>query len=205
MTAPERHHTADSASRPDREPGAHTPAPPTRHARPHLVAPAVLTGAAAALTVTGRAGPPPAEWIALVGLCAALCATDLYRRRLPNPLVALLACAAALWAAQIPGGPGAAALGALAGAGLYLPGHLRGGIGAGDVKLAAVVGALTAPYGAGVWWCAALAAPLLTVAAAAITAVCAGTATARRVRWPHGVALCAGLLCALALAAPVGR
>lgn len=170
-----------------------------------MIGPAVLTGVAAALALTGRTGPPPTQWIAVVGLCAVLCATDLYRRRLPNPVVALAGCAAVVWAAQIPGGGAAAAVGAVAAAGLYLPGHLRGGIGAGDVKLAAVVGGLTAPYGAGTWWIAALAAPLLTVAAAVITALVAGAPTARRMRWPHGVALCGGLLCALALAPPVGR
>ncbi len=196
MTAPPRPHIGRSTD------------PPTSAGRIHrrwVIGPAVLTGAAAALALTGRTGPAPGQWIAVVGLCAVLCATDLYRRRLPNPVVALAGCAAVVWAVQVPGGPAAAAVGAVAATALYLPGHLRGGIGAGDVKLAAVIGGLTAPHGADTWWIAALSAPLFTLAAAAATALVAGAPTARRIRWPHGVALCAGLLCALALAPSVGR
>ncbi|MBZ4576456.1 prepilin peptidase, partial [Mycobacterium avium subsp. hominissuis] len=60
-----------------------------------------------------------------------------------------------------------------------------GGMGAGDVKLALGVGALTGCGGVGVWFLAALAAPLLTALVGVLARVRrAGPAV------PHGPSLC---------------
>ena len=91
-------------------------------------------------------------------------------------------------------------LGAAALAGLYLTVHLvaPAGMGAGDVKLAVGLGALTGGLGAPVWLLAALGAPVLTALL--------GTAVALRRRGrlaatvvPHGPSMC---LASLAAAAP---
>ena len=95
---------------------------------------------------------------------------------------------------------GAAAFGrgwpALAGsvalAGLYLVVHLAApaAMGAGDVKLALGLGALTGAFGVDVWALAALAAPLLTALV--------GLARRRGGPLPHGPAMCLASLGAVA-------
>ena len=65
-------------------------------------------------------------------------------------------------------------------------------MGAGDVKLAIGVGALTGAFGPDVWLLAALAAPLLTALWAVALASAAGSAV------PHGPSMC------VAAAAAVG-
>jgi len=67
------------------------------------------------------------------------------------------------------------------------------GMGAGDVKLALGLGALTGCFGADVWLLAALGAPLLTAVIAMLRR--AGTAV------PHGPSMCVASAGAVALAA----
>jgi leader peptidase (prepilin peptidase)/N-methyltransferase len=68
-------------------------------------------------------------------------------------------------------------------------------MGAGDVKLALGLGALTGSFGADVWFLAALGAPLLT-AAAAVVAVLRRTGPAV----PHGPSMCLASVVAMSLA-----
>ena len=130
---------------------------------------------------------------------AALSVIDLRERRLPNMLT-LTGAAAILTACAACGRGQAGLLGAAALAGLYLTVHLvaPAGMGAGDVKLAVGLGALTGGLGAPVWLLAALGAPVLTALL--------GTAVALRRRGrlaatvvPHGPSMC---LASLAAAAP---
>lgn len=125
---------------------------------------------------------------------AALSCYDIRERRLPNALtltgaVAVLA-AAALAGRGWPALAGAAALTAIY---LLVHGVAPGGMGAGDVKLAIGLGALTGWCGVGVWFLAALGAPLLTVL---IGVVSMARRAGRTV--PHGPSMC------LASAAGVG-
>lgn len=95
---------------------------------------------------------------------AALSCYDIAERRLPNALT--LTGAAVILTVAALGGRGSLALaGAVALAAMYLLIHLvaPGGMGAGDVKLAVGLGALTGCFGAQAWFLAALGAPLLTV------------------------------------------
>ena len=96
-------------------------------------------------------------WLAMLSVY------DVRERRLPN-LLTLPGAGAILLAAAVAGRGLPALAGAAALAGLYLLVHLvaPAGMGAGDVKLAIGVGGLTGCFGAGVWFVAALAAPLLT-------------------------------------------
>ncbi|PBJ51907.1 prepilin peptidase, partial [Mycobacterium avium] len=95
---------------------------------------------------------------------AVLSCYDIRQHRLPNALT-LTGAAAILAAAGLAGRGPSALAGAAALAAIYLLVHAvaPGGMGAGDVKLALGVGALTGCGGVGVWFLAALAAPLLTV------------------------------------------
>lgn len=74
-------------------------------------------------------------------------AIDLWTRRVPNPLTALLAASGVMFAASGISGITLAAsiVGFMLGLALMLPGHLFGATGAGDVKLFAAVGALIGP------------------------------------------------------------
>lgn len=136
-----------------------------------------------------------------VGLAVAGCITacaalvDLHELRLPNRLVgwALGASMAAAALASLHALLRSAA-GLMVAGGLMLAVRLHRGVGMGDVKLAAAVGAGTG----------AVAVPLapLAVAVAALAAGCFGLATGRR-RLPLGPALWMGWAVALALA-PVG-
>ena len=133
---------------------------------------------------------------AVIAWAATLSVTDIRRRRLPNALtlpgaVAILAGAAAVGSA-IP-----ALLGGLALAGLYLLVHLADptGIGAGDVKLALGLGALTGTYGFPVWFLGALGAALLTVVVG-VVAILRHHSTCV----PHGPSMCVASLAATGLA-----
>jgi leader peptidase (prepilin peptidase)/N-methyltransferase len=126
---------------------------------------------------------------------AALCVFDVRDRRLPNgltlPGAVVILLAAALAGRGMPALAGAAAL-----AGVYLLVHLLGpaGMGAGDVKLAIGLGALAGCFGVGVWFLAALAAPLLT-------ALCGVVGILRGVRTvPHGPSMCLATAAAAGLA-----
>lgn len=117
---------------------------------------------------------------------AALSGYDVRQRRLPNWLT-LPGFAVILSAAAVAGHGRAALFGAVALAAVYLSVHLVAptAMGAGDVKLALGLGALTARSGADAWMLAAGGAPLLS----AVVGILA------RVGWsiravPHGPAMC---------------
>ena len=127
---------------------------------------------------------------------AALTVYDVRRRRLPNWLTLPGFATVLLGAASE--GPGVAALlGAVALAAIYLLVHLisPAAMGAGDVKLALGLGALTGCFGGDVWLLAALGAPLLT----AVMAVVALLRRAGRVV-PHGPSMCVSSAVAVGLA-----
>lgn len=123
---------------------------------------------------------------------AVLSGYDIRQRRLPN-LLTLPGAVVVLLAATIAGRGMPALAGAAALAALYLLVHLvaPSGMGAGDVKLAIGLGALTGCFGAGAWFLAALAAPLLT----ALLALGARAGTV-----PHGPSMCVATAVALGLA-----
>ncbi|MGB3481321.1 MAG: A24 family peptidase [Mycobacterium sp.] len=120
------------------------------------------------------AGAVLAVWL------TALSIIDIRRQRLPNAVT--LPGAVIILVVAVFGGHGAAALtGAAALGGLYLVAFLIGGMGAGDVKLALGLGALTGVFGTAAWLLAALAAPLLTILWSVVS-------RARVV--PHGPSMC---------------
>lgn len=126
----------------------------------------------------------------------ALTGYDIRQRRLPNWLTVPGFAVILLIAADSGRGP-AAALGAGLLATVYLLVHevAPAAMGAGDVKLALGLGALTGCFGGDVWLAAAIGAPLLT----AVIAVVA------RLGWsaaivPHGPSMCAASAAALGLA-----
>ena len=127
---------------------------------------------------------------------AALTGYDVRQCRLPNRLT-LPGFAAILLCAAVSGHGTAAALGAAALTTLYLLVHLLAptAMGAGDVKLALGLGALTGCFGADVWLLAAIAAPLLT---AAIGLVAWLGWSAKTV--PHGPSMCVASAAAVGLA-----
>ncbi|ORW10648.1 prepilin peptidase [Mycobacterium kyorinense] len=122
---------------------------------------------------------------------AALSCYDIVQRRLPNFLT-LPGAAVILLAATLGGRCAPALAGAVALATLYLAVHLvsPAAMGAGDVKLALGMGALTGRFGVDVWFLAALGAPLLTALFALILGI-------RRL--PHGPSMCLASAVALAL------
>jgi leader peptidase (prepilin peptidase)/N-methyltransferase len=130
--------------------------------------------------------------VAVSAWALALSVVDIRDRRLPNALtlpgaVALPALAATL-GRGLPALAGAAAL-----AGFYLVVHLAApaAMGAGDVKLALGLGALTGAFGMDVWAWAALTAPLLTALL--------GLTRRRGGPVPHGPAMCLASLAAVAI------
>jgi len=134
--------------------------------------------------------------VVVIGWATALTVIDVRRQRLPNSLtgpgaVVILAAAATC-------GRGLPALaGALCLSALYLMVHLAApaAMGAGDVKLAVGLGALTGALGVDVWALAALGAPLLTAIAGVVAAL-----RRRRTTVPHGPSMCIASLAAAALA-----
>lgn len=120
---------------------------------------------------------------------------DVRERRLPNWLtvpgaLVILVCAAGAERGA-PALAGAASLFAI-----YLALHLiaPSAMGAGDVKLAIGIGALTGAFGIDVWSLAALAAPLLTAGWAVIVRI---VSAERAV--PHGPSMCVTAAAAMAL------
>jgi prepilin peptidase CpaA len=89
-----------------------------------------------------------------VTLAAAACITDIRSRRIPNELTLGAAAIALVWHALASQGPGAlgSASGWLAGALLFMPFFVLGGMGGGDVKLLAALGAWLGPIA--VFWIA---------------------------------------------------
>lgn len=137
---------------------------------------------------------------AVAGACAvawlvALTVYDVRQRRLPNALT-LPGAAAVLLVAAFGGRGGPALLGAIALVVPYLVVHLiaPAAMGAGDVKLAIGVGALTGLFGVDAWVLAAISAPLLTTVWG-LAASRAGTAV------PHGPSMCVASAAAVALVA----
>ncbi|OBK20892.1 peptidase A24 [Mycobacterium asiaticum] len=114
--------------------------------------------------------------IVLVGLVllwlAVLSGYDIRQRRLPN-LLTVPGATAILAAAALAGHGRSALVGAAGLAAVYLAVHLvdTTAMGAGDVKLAIGVGALTGCFGFEVWLLAALGAPLLTLTVATLCRV----------------------------------
>ena len=136
---------------------------------------------------------------AAVGVLAWLTALSVYdirERRLPNWLT-LPGAIAILAVAATAGHGGPALLGAVTLAGLYLVVHLIAptGMGAGDVKLAVGVGALTGVFGYDIWVLAAIAAPLLTAFMA-----CAAFIRSAKTTVPHGPSMCLASAAAAMLA-----
>jgi len=121
----------------------------------------------------------------VLGWLVVLSCYDIRERRLPNVLTlpgAGVILLAAGWAGRgLPALAGAAAL-----AGIYLLVHLVAptAMGAGDVKLAIGLGGLAGCLGVGVWFLAALAAPLLT-ALWGVVVILRGVRTV-----PHGPSMC---------------
>ncbi|MGB8210637.1 MAG: A24 family peptidase [Mycobacterium sp.] len=133
--------------------------------------------------------------VALLWMVALTC-YDVRQRRLPNRLT-LPGFAVIMLVAAGSGHGSAAALGAGLLAVVYLLVHAAAptAMGAGDVKLALGLGALTGCFGGDVWLLAAIGAPLLT----AVIGVVA------RIGWsatsvPHGPSMCVASAAALALA-----
>lgn len=119
---------------------------------------------------------------------AALSCYDVRERRLPNALT-LTGAAAILTVATLAGRGPAALAGTVALTAIYLVVHCAapGGMGAGDVKLALGLGALTGCFGVGAWFLAALGAPLLTAAIGVLAMARRDGATATV---PHGPSMC---------------
>jgi leader peptidase (prepilin peptidase) / N-methyltransferase len=133
--------------------------------------------------------------VALLWMVALTC-YDVRQRRLPNRLTLPGFAVIMLVAAGSGHGP-AAALGAGLLALVYLLVHAAAptALGAGDVKLALGLGALTGCFGGDVWLLAAIGAPLLT-AVIGVVARLGWSATSV----PHGPSMCVASAAALALA-----
>lgn len=147
-------------------------------------------------SLAGVRGIELAGCAAVTGWAAALSIVDVRHRRLPNPLT--LGGAVAILAGAAAGGrAGPALIGGVGLSALYLMIHLAApaGMGAGDVKLAVGLGALTGALGPAVWALAALAAPLLTALAGVIS-----VARGRGRTIAHGPSMCLASLAAAALA-----
>jgi leader peptidase (prepilin peptidase)/N-methyltransferase len=127
---------------------------------------------------------------------AALSIFDIAQRRLPNWLT-LPGAAAILLGATVASRAGPALMGAAALSSVYLVVHLAAprAMGAGDVKLALGLGALTGCFGVDVWFLAAFAGPMLT-------GLCGLMAVLRRSgpAMPHGPSMCVASTAAIALA-----
>jgi leader peptidase (prepilin peptidase) / N-methyltransferase len=133
--------------------------------------------------------------VALLWMVVLTC-YDVRQRRLPNRLTLPGFAVIMLVAAGSGHGP-AAALGAGLLAVVYLLVHAAAptAMGAGDVKLALGLGALTGCFGGDVWLLAAIGAPLLT-AVIGVVARLGWSATSV----PHGPSMCVASAAALALA-----
>lgn len=142
----------------------------------------------------GRVGAAVAV-IGVAGWLIALCAFDIRQRRLPNMLT-VPGAAVILSVAALAGHGRPAALGAVALFALYAAVHLLApaAMGAGDVKLAIGLGALTGVFGADAWVLAAVGASLIT----AVVALCLRMAGAGSTV-PHGPSMCLSTAAVLVL------
>ncbi|ANI39721.1 prepilin peptidase [Mycolicibacterium vaccae] len=125
-----------------------------------------------------------------------LCAYDFRHRRLPNALT-VPGAVVILSVAAVCGHGVAAALGAVALSTIYAAVHLvaPAAMGAGDVKLAVGLGALTGVFGPDVWVLAAVGASLLTAVLALGLRLCGAGPTV-----PHGPSMCLSSAAVLTLA-----
>jgi leader peptidase (prepilin peptidase)/N-methyltransferase len=138
----------------------------------------------------GVAGACVVAWL------GALSGFDIRERRLPNWLT-IPGAAVVLATAALHGRGTPAVLGAVALFTCYALVHLvsPAAMGAGDVKLAIGIGALTGTFGYHVWLLAALGAQLLTVSLALVTVLRRSGPTV-----PHGPSMCIAAATATALA-----
>jgi leader peptidase (prepilin peptidase)/N-methyltransferase len=136
--------------------------------------------------------------VAVLAWLAVLSGYDVRERRLPN-LLTLPGAGVILLASVVVGRGWPAVAGATALTAIYLLVHsvAPAGMGAGDVKLAIGLGALAGCFGVGVWFLAALGAPLLTVAWGLLDRLLGGAGAASV---PHGPAMCAATAAAIGLA-----
>jgi leader peptidase (prepilin peptidase)/N-methyltransferase len=127
----------------------------------------------------------------------ALSIYDIRERRLPNWLT-MPGAVVIVVAAAIHGRGAAAVLGAVALFAVYVVVHVvsPAAMGAGDVKLAIGIGALTGTFGSDVWVLAALGAPMLTAGSAVVATLRRSGPTV-----PHGPSMCLAAATATALAA----
>ncbi|HME75016.1 MAG TPA: prepilin peptidase [Mycobacterium sp.] len=127
---------------------------------------------------------------------AALTGYDIRQRRLPNWLT-LPGFVVIMLVGAGSGHGRAAALGAVLLAAAYLLVHAAApaAMGAGDVKLALGLGALTGCFGGDVWLLAAIGAPLLTALIGVVARLGWSATTV-----PHGLSMCAASAAALGLA-----
>ncbi|MGV0786205.1 A24 family peptidase [Mycolicibacterium sp. XJ2] len=133
---------------------------------------------------------------AVLAWLVALSVYDVTARRLPNWLTlpgALVIVAVAF----VTGRGGAALIGGSALFLVYLTVHLLApaAMGAGDVKLAIGLGALTGSFGVDVWALSALTAPLVTATWAVAAVMCRRGSTV-----PHGLSMCLAAAAVTALA-----
>ncbi len=116
--------------------------------------------------------PSDSRYLIVLMISAIACACDVRTRRIPNALT-FGGAALAIGYAAMAGGAGGlltSVLGWLTGFALFLPFFLLGGMGAGDVKLVAALGAWLGPESA-VWvaLCASMAGGVLALAVGAAT------------------------------------
>lgn len=128
---------------------------------------------------------------------------DVTQRRLPNALT-LPGAATVLIAALIAGRGWPAFLGAVVLMVPYLIVHViaPAAMGAGDVKLAIGVGALSGAFGVDAWVLAAIAAPLLTALWGIVTVTArraSASDTTGQITVPHGPSMCIATVAAVAL------
>jgi leader peptidase (prepilin peptidase)/N-methyltransferase len=140
-------------------------------------------------------------WAGVAGVCVLVWLTslsvyDIRERRLPNWLT-MPGAAVVLGIAAAHGRCAPAMLGAAALFAVYALVHLvsPAAMGAGDVKLAVGIGALTGTFGSDVWVLATLGAPLLTAGWAVVAVLRRSGKTV-----PHGPSMCVAALTATALA-----
>jgi leader peptidase (prepilin peptidase) / N-methyltransferase len=131
----------------------------------------------------------------VLGWLVMLSCYDIRQRRLPNALT-MPGAAVILLVAGFSGRGAPALAGAAALAAVYLLVHLASpaAMGGGDVKLAIGLGGLAGCFGVGVWFLAALTAPLLTAVLALGARVGSGASTV-----PHGPSMCAATAVAVSL------
>jgi leader peptidase (prepilin peptidase)/N-methyltransferase len=127
---------------------------------------------------------------------SALSVYDICERRLPNWLT-MPGAAVILATASVYGRGAPAVLGAVMLFAVYAVVHLvsPAAMGAGDVKLAIGIGALTGAFGGDVWLLATLGAPLLTAVWAVVVVLRRSGQTV-----PHGPSMCLAAVSATALA-----